>query len=293
MISTKNVLSLLVSLGLMCSIGIYFITDNIYRTSERYYLLNERINELITYSVQLNVLVADYNLTASTRALAQLEALMDRMEFSITGTEIVASFSISSISYLQEEIDKTRVIIDRLSRSDSDITLKWEILALTNQSSELFSKLKSIHGEVVEANQSDMQLYLLLRIVLIVFLVGTFFSVAFTFYSMLVRPFKSIKAQLNQLREGNLNIEFEQPKIKEWSLIVEEINRAKNSLANILVSKLELEKEIERRKNIQEKFRLASITDHMTGLPNRRSFVNHLETAIEHAHANTSKFYLL
>lgn len=293
MISTKSVLTTLIILGLILASGIYVITENVFHANERFYKLNASLNELAKYSVQLNLLAADYNLTTSKRALTQAESIVDKLEYKITLTQSMFSLTQLDKQRIDKDIIKIREIIVRLSQPTNDYALKWELLGLTNLSSELFNALEDIQRKISKHNQSEMMLFLKLREVLLLSLIATYFLVAYTFYAMFIRPFKSIQLQLTRLREGDLNVEFEKPRIKEWSVIVDEINRTKESLAKILVSKFDLEKEIEKRKAIQEKSRLAAITDHMTGLPNRRAFVDYLNSEIELANTRSSTFFLL
>ncbi|MCJ2376865.1 EAL domain-containing protein [Vibrio sp. ZSDZ34] len=186
------------------------------------------------------------------------------------------------------DIQRIQQQFEMLQKASNRSDIGWVTLNLTTYTQNLMTHIVNITDQSREKIHADIELlHKAENLAYITAIILTISLLAFLYYS-LVNPLHSIYSQLRSINLGRYK-NLIKPRIKEWQDLTDEVETLHNRLKNTVVSKDELVAEVELRKQAENNALILSQQDSLTGLPNRRHFMQLLHNSMSE---NGKLFYL-
>ncbi|WP_026972758.1 putative bifunctional diguanylate cyclase/phosphodiesterase [Aliagarivorans marinus] len=242
---------------------------------------------------QLSMLVADYYLSGSERALLQWQRVVSDLNSRLVQFEAHPMDLQPEIRELSNLVRQLNNQISLLKSAQTDQAKHWSLVNLIALNQDLVEAMQAMATKLEHWSQLQESAISRAQFVALIGSVALFIVLAVFLLLYFLSPMSKLEGELQRIGKGDLSPANASSEISEWQSLFSQFDRMREELRQLVVNRKELEKEVEQRRFAELANQRLANTDSLTGLPNRRFFYEMLSNELAQAQRYEKRFFLL
>lgn len=242
---------------------------------------------------QLSMLVADYYLSGSERALTQWQRVVSDLNSRLGKFQAHPMDLQPEIRELSNLVRQLNNQISLLKSAQTEQARHWSLVNLIALNQDLVEAMQAMATKLERWSQLQEIAISRAQFVALIGSVALFIVLAVFLLLYFLSPMSKLEGELQRIGKGDLSPANARSEISEWQSLFSQFDRMREELRQLVVNRKELEKEVEQRRFAELANQRLANTDSLTGLPNRRFFYEMLSNELAQAQRYQRRFFLL